>query len=155
MTSSQDPEFVAIDLTSKMGVLDDATCVELLESTPIGRVGFAVDGERGKYPEFKGNVAAVLTEKYWDMEVVQLREREKKIKQEVEQINNEMKEGKLTREQGLAAVDAVYSKTFTPREMEILKKSTSNFDFHYMGSAKIMAQIGKGFAEAMAGILQR
>ena len=39
---------------------------------------------------------------------------------------------------------------FTPRELRILRESTSNFDFHYMGSGKIMAQIGKGFAEAMA-----
>ena len=38
-----DPEYVAIDVTSKMGVLDEATCVELLESTPIGRIGFATD----------------------------------------------------------------------------------------------------------------
>ncbi len=45
MTSSNDPEYVAIDLTSKMGVLDEATCVELLESTPIGRIGFSTDGE--------------------------------------------------------------------------------------------------------------
>ncbi len=45
MTASNDPEHVAIDLTSKMGVLDDATCVQLLESTPIGRIGFSTGGE--------------------------------------------------------------------------------------------------------------
>ena len=45
MTSSNDPEYVAVDVTSKMGVLDEATCVELLESTPIGRIGFSTDGE--------------------------------------------------------------------------------------------------------------
>ena len=45
MTKSNDPEYVAIDVTSKMGVLDDAACVELLESTPIGRIGFATEGE--------------------------------------------------------------------------------------------------------------
>ena len=27
----------------------------------------AVDGESGKYPEFKGNVAIVQTDVYWDM----------------------------------------------------------------------------------------
>lgn len=105
-------------------------------------------------PEFKGNVVAVLTEKYWDMEVVELREREKKIKQKLGKINNEMKEGKLTREEGKAALDELYAETFTPREMEILKKSTSNFDFHYMGSAKIMAQIGKGFAESLFEMME-
>ena len=105
-------------------------------------------------PEFKGNVVAVLTEKYWDMDVVELREREKKIKQQVDEINNEMKEGKLSREEGKAALDKLYAETFTPREMVILKESTSNFDFHYMGSAKIMAQIGKGFAEAMVEMME-
>lgn len=45
MTSTNDPEHVAIDLTSKMGVLDEARCVELLESTPVGRIGFSTDGE--------------------------------------------------------------------------------------------------------------
>lgn len=106
-------------------------------------------------PEFQGNVAAVLTEKYWDMDVVELRARENEIKEKRNQINNQMKEGKLSREEGSAALDKLYAKTFTPREMVILKESTSNFDFHYMGSAKIMAQIGKGFAEAMVKLLKK
>ena len=38
---------------------------------------------------------------------------------------------------------------FTPEEEEILKKGKSNKGFHYLGSAKVMAGIGKGFAEAM------
>jgi hypothetical protein len=105
-------------------------------------------------PEFKGNVVAVLTEKYWDMEVVELRRREEKIKQKVAELNDEMKEGKRTREEGKAALDRLYAQTFAPREFEILKKSTSNFDFHYMGSAKIMAQIGKGFAESMVEMIE-
>jgi alpha-galactosidase len=105
-------------------------------------------------PEFQNNVAAVLTEKYWDMDVVELRQQEKTIKPQVDEINTAMKEGKLTREEGNAAVDKLYAETFTPRELMILKESTSNFDFHYMGSAKIMAQIGKGFAEAMADLLK-
>ena len=105
-------------------------------------------------PDFKGNVVAVLTEKYWDMEVVELRRREDDIKQKVAEINDEMKEGKLTREEGEAALDRLYAETFTPRELEVLKKSTSNSDFHYMGSAKIMAQIGKDFAESMVEMME-
>ena len=84
-----------------------------------------------------------------------MREREKKIKQQVDEINNQMKAGKLSREEGKAALDKLYAETFNPRELVILKESTSNFDFHYMGSAKIMAQIGKGFAEAMADLLKK
>lgn len=104
-------------------------------------------------PEFQGNVAAVLTENYWDMEVVELRTKENTIKQKKDEINNKVKEGKLSREEGTAALDSLYAEVFTPRELVILKESVSNFDFHYMGSAKIMSQIGKGFAEAMAKLL--
>ena len=83
------------------------------------------------------------------MDVVRLRTRERKIRPTAKAINDKMKVGKLTRREGQAALDKLYSQTFTSRELEILKKSTSNADYHYMGSAKIMAQIGKGFAEAM------
>ncbi len=105
-------------------------------------------------PEFKGTVSAVLTEKFWDMDVVKLREKEKEIKPKVEELNRAMKDGKLNRQEGKAAIDKLYAKTFSPRELVILKESTSNFDFHYMGSAKIMAQIGKGFAEAMYQLIK-
>jgi hypothetical protein len=105
-------------------------------------------------PEFQGNVAAVLTETYWDMQVVDLREKEKQIKPQVDEINRQVKEDKLTREEGNAALEKRHAQTFTPRELAILRESVSNFDFHYMGSAKIMAQIGKGFAEAMVQLLR-
>lgn len=105
-------------------------------------------------PEFQGNVVNVLTEQYWDMEVSALREREKTIKPKVDEINNQVKAGTLTKEAGKAATEKLYTETFTPRELRILRESVSNFDFHYLGSAKIMAQIGKGFAEAMAGLLK-
>ncbi|MCY3017487.1 MAG: hypothetical protein NTW87_00450 [Planctomycetota bacterium] len=105
-------------------------------------------------PEFKGTVAAVLTENYWDMEVVELRAKEKTIKPKVDEINKQVKAGTLTRENGKADEDKLYAETFTPRELQILKNSTSNFDFHYMGSAKIMAQIGKGFAETMVAMMK-
>ncbi len=105
-------------------------------------------------PEFEGNVVAVQTGEYWDMDVVALRARESKIKQQADEINQEMKDGGLSREEGAAALDKLYASIFSPRELVILQESTSNFDFHYMGSAKIMAQIGKAFAEALVAIEQ-
>jgi alpha-galactosidase len=105
-------------------------------------------------PEFQGNVIAVPTAGYWDMEVVALRARERGIRQQRDEINNEMKEGKLSREEGEAALERLYAGVFTAREMVILEDSTSNADYHYMGSAKIMAQIGKAFAEALIGVLE-
>jgi len=37
-------EPTAIDITSRMGVIDDDQCIELMSSTPIGRIAFTVDG---------------------------------------------------------------------------------------------------------------
>jgi alpha-galactosidase len=68
-----------------------------------------------KRPEFKGNVVAVLTEKFWDKKLEAAREK----------------------------------KDRTPAEEEIAK-GASNQGFHYLGAAKILGQIGKAFADALA-----
>jgi hypothetical protein len=104
-------------------------------------------------PEFQGNVAAVLTEKCWDMELQALREREKSIKAKAEEIRAAMKQKKVGRDEGQKALDHLYAETFNPTELEILRDSVSNAEFHYLGSARIMTRIGKAFAEAMAGML--
>ncbi len=101
-------------------------------------------------PEFQGNVAAVLTENFWDLDVVALRQREKPIKEQEKRLREE---GKLSREEQKAAVEKLYAETFDERELDILRNSVSNADFHYMGSGKVMAQIGKGFAEALVEML--
>lgn len=95
--------------------------------------------------EFKGNVAAVLTEQYWDPELAELMDRRGKIRTKSQELN---KDKSLSREQREAALEKFQAELFTPRELEVLKGS-SNAGYHYNGSAKIMAQIGKGFAEAM------
>jgi alpha-galactosidase len=105
-------------------------------------------------PEFEGNVTAVLTEQYWDMEVTALRARERTIKTRSDEIKSAMKEGTLGREEGNAALEKLYSEVFTGRELVILKESTSNQEYHYLGSARIMTQIGKGFAEAMVEMIE-
>ena len=41
MTASEEPgDVVAIDIVSRMGVIERDKCIELMESTPIGRVAF-------------------------------------------------------------------------------------------------------------------
>jgi len=63
--------------------------------------------------------------------------------------SNELNQNKeLSREQREAALAKFRDELYTPREHEILKGS-SNAAYHYNGSAKIMAQIGRGFAEAI------
>ena len=41
---------------------------------------------------------------------------------------------------------------FTPDELKRLRRGVSNLGFHYLGAAKIIAPIGKAFAEAMASL---
>lgn len=44
------------------------------------------------------------------------------------------------------------AKPLTPEEGNILKVGVSQHEFHYLGSGRIMAGIGKGFAESMLGL---
>jgi alpha-galactosidase len=99
-------------------------------------------------PEFKGNVMAVRTENYWDAELDELKTRSGKVNAKSKQLSQDKS---LSRKQRDEAVAKFRAELFTPRELEILKGS-SNAGFHYNGSAKIMAQIGKGFAEAIANM---
>lgn len=99
-----------------------------------------------KLPEFKGNVVTVLTEKYWDMELTDLKSRDGKVNQEVKKSQKANKiKGKEVHE--LRA--KLRKKEFTDLEMKKLEIGISNAEFHYLGSGKIMAGIGIGFAEAV------
>ena len=98
-------------------------------------------------PEFKGNVAAVLTENYWDRELTVARARENAVKESAK---------KIAKAQGMepaeekALVEKMHAEGLSERERLILDKGVSNAEYHYLGSAKILGGIGKGLAEAMA-----
>ena len=98
-------------------------------------------------PEFMGNVTAVLTEKYWDAQLSELSARWGKINSKRRSLNQDK-----TLEDGerKEALHAFTSDLFTPEELKALQVGKSNAEYHYLGSAKIMAQIGKAFAEALA-----
>ncbi|MEM7013590.1 MAG: sialate O-acetylesterase [Verrucomicrobiota bacterium] len=104
-------------------------------------------------PEFKGNVAAVLTENYWDMDLSALRKRDRELKPQLDEIRAKVKEKTLSREEGDAAQEKLYADNFSDDELKLLRNGASNAEYHYMGSAKIMGQIGKAFAESMNEIL--
>lgn len=119
-----------------------------VDDPPTGNKGHFQQGMAAPaaYPEFKGNVAAVHTGEYWD--------------KQLEAIDNRSHQAGLHRltlqhRDGLegAALNQAYAAyratLFTPEEEAILKAGKSNQGFHYLGSAKTMAGIGKGFAEAM------
>jgi len=73
-------------------------------------------------PEFKGNVAAVQTAPFWDDDLGALQARAEK------------------------------GEKLTPEEDKRLKAGVSNGGYHYLGAAKIMAPIGKAFAEAIINL---
>jgi len=97
-------------------------------------------------PESKGSVVAVHTGKYWDRELEALVAKSHKAGE---------KKAELQYKDGLKgeALEKAYREyratQITPREEEILRKGVSEGGYHYLGSAKIMCGIGKGFAEAM------
>jgi hypothetical protein len=98
-------------------------------------------------PEFKGNVIAFETGKYWDHELAALVAKADKVNQQTNVFRfDQGLEGDALKK----AVTEYRSKNITPAEEEILKKAVSDGDFHYLGSGKIMTGIGRGFAEAFA-----
>ncbi|MDE2644035.1 MAG: hypothetical protein OSB55_14980 [Verrucomicrobiota bacterium] len=99
-----------------------------------------------KLQEFKGNVTAVFTENYWDLQLSELVNRNGKVNAKRRELS---KDQTLTREQRDKAVANYTGKLFTKRELKILQTGTSNAAYHYLGSAKILAQIGKAFANAL------
>ncbi len=98
-------------------------------------------------PEFKGNVATVLAEKYWDRELKAARAKENEIKQRAKKLATE---GKLKPAEEKAALEKLRTEGLTERERLGLEKGISNLEFHYLGSAKILGGVGKGLAEALA-----
>lgn len=97
-------------------------------------------------PEFKGNVAAVRTEKYWDQELSAAKAKDNAIRQNAKKLATT---GKLKPAEANAALEKMRMEGLTERERLVLEKGISNQEFHYLGSAKILGGIGKGLAEAM------
>jgi alpha-galactosidase len=103
-------------------------------------------------PEFKGNVVAVQTGKYWDHDLAALAKKSAEVSRKMNDFKNEDGlEGDALKK----AYAEYRAKHITPKEEELLKKAVSNQDFHYLGSGKIMSGIGKAFAEAMLELEQK
>lgn len=98
-------------------------------------------------PEFKGNVATVLTGDSWDRQLTDLVSRREKVKALERQLK---KDDSLSRVQRDESVQELSDKLFTAEELQILEVGVSNAEYHYLGSAKILCRIGKAFADALA-----
>ena len=96
--------------------------------------------------EFKGNVVAVETSPFWDDDLDALHER-------LEKLNGKLERGfektpKVTEAAKEEARKKAAEEEFNPDELKKLK-GVSNGGYHYLGAAKILAPIGKAFAEAV------
>lgn len=95
--------------------------------------------------EFQGNVVAVFTEKYWDQQLGELAQRWGKVNAK----NRSLRDDKtLTEPRRKLLLDEFTHELFTREELRALQVGKSNAEYHYLGSSKILAQIGKAFAEA-------
>ena len=98
-------------------------------------------------PEFQGNVVAVETASFWDDDLDTLHQRMQKLN---DQLDREFKKDpKLSRAAKDAARQKAVAAQFTDTELKRLKAGVSNGGYHYLGAAKIIAPIGKAFAEAV------
>jgi alpha-galactosidase len=104
-------------------------------------------------PEFKGRVAAVQTAPFYDMALEAIERKHSKVNGmayflRTEHKNHANKDGKMTPEQQRAYVKEYRAKLITAEEDAFWQRAASNQGYHYFGSAKTMALIGKAFAEA-------
>jgi len=107
-----------------------------------------------KLPEFKGNVAAVRTELYWDKPLEAIADKLGQVRNMSRHLRNKTKgqpneDGKMTPQQQREYLKKYHAKLITPKEEAMWKRGASNAGYHYLGCAKTMALIGKAFAEAM------
>ncbi|OYV07461.1 MAG: hypothetical protein CFE26_00885 [Verrucomicrobiales bacterium VVV1] len=93
-------------------------------------------------PEFKGNVVAVPTARFWDDDLEALQEKMEscwpKVDAKVAEEKDDSWENKMKH----------MARNFTTAEWKRMK-GASNGGYHYLGAAKIMAPIGKAFAETL------
>lgn len=99
-----------------------------------------------KLPEFQGNVHTVWTENYWDDKLSALEDKRWKVKEEIGNLN---KNKNLSKEERKQMAAELQKNTYTPEEQELYNTAISNFEFHYLGSTKIVGNIGVAFADAL------
>jgi len=96
--------------------------------------------------EFSENVVAVLTEQCWDTELSDLVSRDSRLKSHLKQRQSA---GEFKKNEWQAKLKEARETAFSQEEQQALTVGVSNAAYHYLGSGKIMAQIGRAFADAI------
>ena len=103
-------------------------------------------------PEFQGNVRAVHTAPYWDMQLDAIAKKRNALNQRKRTLENQVKQGQITRDKVAKDLAEIQTELASPADSATWKRGASNAAYHYLGCAKTMALIGRGFAEAMLGL---
>ena len=100
-------------------------------------------------PDFQGNVFTVETAAFWDDELEKLAER---MDSYWPKVDAKVAQQKATNPDADSWENKrkLMAENFTPAEWKRLA-GASNGGYHYLGAAKILAPIGKAFAEALLG----
>lgn len=116
------------------------------ENTPM-RNFRAAQRQPATREEFRGNVFTVETARFWDDELEKLTERMDGCWPKVDA---KVAQQKATNPQADSHENRMrlMAENFTPAEWKRLA-GASNGGYHYLGAAKILAPIGKAFAEAL------
>jgi alpha-galactosidase len=105
-------------------------------------------------PEFKGNVFAVRTAKFWDMRLKELEDNQERVKQMAGFLKNKHRDhanrnGSMTAQEQKEYIEKHRKELISEKEEAYSRIARSNGGYHYYGSAKTMAQVGKAFAKAL------
>jgi alpha-galactosidase len=110
----------------------------------------AAQRKPGTRKEFNGNVFVVETAPFWDDELEAFAERKQRVYDKLEEGFRKATPKPKEPEKEAARKKALDA-AFKPDELKRLKLGVSNGGYHYLGAAKILAPIGKAFAEALLG----
>ena len=105
-------------------------------------------------PEFKDRVVAVETAPFWDRPLGDIETKHGKVRQMSYFLRSKHKDhanrdGTMTQEDQQAYLQKFRAKLITPEDEALWERGASNAGYHYLGSAKTMALIGRAFAQAI------
>ncbi len=105
-------------------------------------------------PELKDNVFAVRTAKFWDMRLQELEDKKTQVKQMAGYLKSKHKDhanrdGTMSHAEQTEYLEKYREELISEEEEAYAQIARSNGGYHYYGSAKTMAQIGKAFAEVL------
>lgn len=106
------------------------------------------------WPEFQGNVVAVETAPFWCEELAAIDKKREKVRQMRYYLDSKHKDyanakGEMSEEQKREYVKKYEKELISAAEEALWKRGASNAGYHYLGSAKTFALMGKAFAEAL------